>query len=391
MINAELHVVAGKHAGQVIPLNRKKFLIGRDQDCQLRPNSELISRHHCLFSVDDTSVRLRDLGSTNGTHVNGQQILKEVVLEPGDLVVVGKLEFELKLNAAQQREANAVPELANLEEDEAFLTDDTVVGVEARTFPEPPPYEPAMPHPNPGFPGAAYPGYPYPPMPMYPVGYPLMPGFPLPGYPPLPPAAASGSVAEHEAYDPTLRQSFLDLHQKLRHSSIVKRQPAWIYRSMLEVGITLMSRDPFQQVVVLDARRMPGPEHSDRIRQFLRYVCALLETVFDYEECGQVFHTERITQILRDIEPSLFCFFHVERLSESDLDTLRGVGFSQSKHRILYCGDNSYFTGRVFSGDIALHDPPDPKAAQAPAADSRSAADAIIARYLERRPGTKSE
>ena len=98
MISVELSVIGGKHTGQVIRLDRKKFLIGREQDCQLRPNSELVSRHHCVFTVDDFSVRLRDLGSTNGTVVNGERIRKEVVLQPGDHVIVGSLEFEVKIN-----------------------------------------------------------------------------------------------------------------------------------------------------------------------------------------------------------------------------------------------------------------------------------------------------
>ncbi|MCP4787802.1 MAG: FHA domain-containing protein [Fuerstiella sp.] len=98
MINAELHVIGGKHAGQVIPLNRQKFLIGREQDCQLRPNSELVSRHHCVFTVDDFSVRIRDLGSTNGTLVNDERIQKEVVLQPDDRVLVGSLEFFVRIN-----------------------------------------------------------------------------------------------------------------------------------------------------------------------------------------------------------------------------------------------------------------------------------------------------
>src|SRR6187551_42011 len=102
MVAAELKVIGGKHAGQTIPLNRRKFLIGREQDCQLRPNSDLVSRHHCVFTVDDFTVRLRDLGSTNGTFVNGERIQGQVMLKPGDNVLVGKLSFEIVVREAAE-------------------------------------------------------------------------------------------------------------------------------------------------------------------------------------------------------------------------------------------------------------------------------------------------
>ena len=95
MLQAKLKVVGGRHHGRVIPLATKKFLIGREQDCHLRPNSELVSRHHCVFAVDDFSVHVRDLGSTNGTFVNDQRVRGEVLLNSGDRIRVGKLDFEL--------------------------------------------------------------------------------------------------------------------------------------------------------------------------------------------------------------------------------------------------------------------------------------------------------
>jgi pSer/pThr/pTyr-binding forkhead associated (FHA) protein len=89
MLQAELKILGGKHQGKLIPLNTKKFLVGREQDCHLRPNSELVSRHHCVFSIDDYAIRLRDLGSTNGTIVNGSNLRGEVILKSGDRITIG--------------------------------------------------------------------------------------------------------------------------------------------------------------------------------------------------------------------------------------------------------------------------------------------------------------
>src|SRR6185436_9233316 len=107
MLQAELKILGGKHQGKSIPLSTKKFLVGREQDCHLRPNSDLVSRHHCVFSIDDYAVRLRDLGSTNGTRVNGKPLHGEVILKAGDQIGIGKLELELVI---RQRSGSAAPE-----------------------------------------------------------------------------------------------------------------------------------------------------------------------------------------------------------------------------------------------------------------------------------------
>ena len=95
MIQAELRIATGNKQGNSISLPQGKFLVGREEDCHLRPNSDLVSRHHCVFTVDDFSLRLRDLGSTNGTYVNGQRLVGAVNLKPGDRVLIGKLDFEV--------------------------------------------------------------------------------------------------------------------------------------------------------------------------------------------------------------------------------------------------------------------------------------------------------
>lgn len=97
MLQAELRVTSGKQAGSRIALPTGKFLVGREEDCHLRPNSDLVSRHHCVFTLDEYGLRLRDLGSTNGCFVNGEKIRGAVVLNAGDAVSIGKLDFQVIL------------------------------------------------------------------------------------------------------------------------------------------------------------------------------------------------------------------------------------------------------------------------------------------------------
>ena len=105
MLNAVLKVVGGKQDGKLIPLSTKKFLIGREHDCHLRPNSESVSRHHCAITIDDFSVRVRDLGSSNGTHLNGTRIIGSQPASNGDQLTVGGLEFVIQF--VDQAETNS--------------------------------------------------------------------------------------------------------------------------------------------------------------------------------------------------------------------------------------------------------------------------------------------
>ncbi|MDA0284142.1 MAG: FHA domain-containing protein [Planctomycetota bacterium] len=108
MLHAVLKVVGGKQDGKLIPLNTKKFLIGREQDCHLRPGSESVSRHHCAIAIDDFTVRVRDLGSSNGTYVNGKRIIGVHDANPGDALKIGSLEFEIIFSRSTVPAASSV-------------------------------------------------------------------------------------------------------------------------------------------------------------------------------------------------------------------------------------------------------------------------------------------
>src|SRR6202167_5474596 len=90
LMDARLRVLSGPHAGETIAIRRGKLLIGRKEDCQLRPQSEFVSRHHCVLLLDEYTLRIRDLGSKNGTFVNGRRIGSgETILLHDELISIG--------------------------------------------------------------------------------------------------------------------------------------------------------------------------------------------------------------------------------------------------------------------------------------------------------------
>src|ERR1051325_8382176 len=73
------------------------FLIGRSDDAHLYlPDDRFFSRHHCLLEIAPPRCFLRDLGSTNGTFVNGQKV-SEVFLRNGDLIQGGETVLEVQV------------------------------------------------------------------------------------------------------------------------------------------------------------------------------------------------------------------------------------------------------------------------------------------------------
>ena len=99
-MKVQLIVVQGKPEGKVIPLTMPILKIGRGEDCHLRPNSELVSREHAEFAVTPDKVTVRDLGSRNGTLVNGKALTGAYTLKDRDLVQVGPLTFAVSIQGA---------------------------------------------------------------------------------------------------------------------------------------------------------------------------------------------------------------------------------------------------------------------------------------------------
>ena len=73
-----------------IPLERGTVVLGRGQDADIRFEDELVSRRHCALSFDGSSVTVEDLGSTNGTFVDGNFVHKQI-LDSDNRLQIGKM------------------------------------------------------------------------------------------------------------------------------------------------------------------------------------------------------------------------------------------------------------------------------------------------------------
>ncbi|WP_272425335.1 DUF4388 domain-containing protein [Polyangium jinanense] len=84
-----LRFISGKYQGGEIPLqDAQELVVGRASDAGIVLVEEMVSRRHARFLLSNTDLTIEDLGSTNGTFVNGEKIQKSTLKE-GDRVLIG--------------------------------------------------------------------------------------------------------------------------------------------------------------------------------------------------------------------------------------------------------------------------------------------------------------
>ena len=81
---------SGPTPGVIYPLEGEQITIGRDASNGVAINDAEVSRKHSRLSFQGGKFVLEDLGSTNGTFVNGQRLAGPFVLKPGDVVSLGE-------------------------------------------------------------------------------------------------------------------------------------------------------------------------------------------------------------------------------------------------------------------------------------------------------------
>ena len=94
-------------AGPAVLVDRALVVIGRHPQCDVRIESRRVSRLHCcLANLGHEGLLVRDLGSTNGTFVNGERV-REARLKPGDRLRIAEIEYNLVSSTPEEGQGRA--------------------------------------------------------------------------------------------------------------------------------------------------------------------------------------------------------------------------------------------------------------------------------------------
>lgn len=240
---ASLQIESGRAQPASLELTTERVVLGRSPDCDLVLKSNAASRQHAQIIREDGQHFVEDLGSRNGTSLNGASVTERVLLQDGDKlnIVDTVIKFVLSESEHFQQLLFELPEILQTQH----------------------------------------------------VNY-------------------SGG--------------------QWRRLQDALRDP--------ESDVFRMLCQEFPHVIVLDVEAGRHGDHLD-MDTFLRNAWERICRELELPHAAGTFHPQQIAETLKSEAPALFCILNVQWLSEQEIHQLRGLGFTQENHHVLYVGKNS--------------------------------------------------
>lgn len=112
---AQIILRSGKSSGRRLKMEHRRILLGSGEDCTLRIRARGVATHHCTLYVSGGVLAVRNLSRQGTTYVCDRPIEGVQPLQPGDLLRVGPLTFEVQFDPAEL--ARTVPAVVPQEHD----------------------------------------------------------------------------------------------------------------------------------------------------------------------------------------------------------------------------------------------------------------------------------
>src|SRR4051812_43725125 len=101
-----LEVIEGPQQGNEFAFERPEaFVVGRKKNDRVQfriPRDKYLSRYHMIIEPGPAQCLLRDLGSTNGTRINGRKIRQDCLLKDGDVIQAGVTRIRVRIGVSRQ-------------------------------------------------------------------------------------------------------------------------------------------------------------------------------------------------------------------------------------------------------------------------------------------------
>jgi phosphoserine phosphatase RsbU/P len=104
---SHLRVISGPQTGMTFPLIGEFVMLGREPRLGIKIADPMVSRHHAVLTFDQDTAILEDIGSTNGTFLNGAPVATEIALRNGDEIRMGST--RMIFSAPEAEESTALP------------------------------------------------------------------------------------------------------------------------------------------------------------------------------------------------------------------------------------------------------------------------------------------